>query len=46
MSRKKRCESCGTFNFSGDVYCSNCGGALYGRNILNEKKSKIAIFSL
>ena len=46
MSKHKKCHSCGSRNFSGDVYCKKCGGALYERNHLNEKKSAVALFNL
>ncbi|GEM_PF-1100959 len=38
MSRKIKCSSCGTLNFSGDVYCRKCNGALFERNAVNDKK--------
>ncbi|MFW5985589.1 MAG: hypothetical protein ACOCQ1_04825 [Halanaerobiaceae bacterium] len=39
MSRKIKCESCGALNFSGDVYCRKCNGALFERNVVNDKKA-------
>jgi len=39
MSRRIKCEACGTRNFSADVYCRKCGGALYERTLANEQKT-------
>lgn len=39
MSRKVVCEACGARNFSGDVYCKKCNGALFERNPVNDRKA-------
>ena len=46
MSKKKVCQACGARNYSSDVYCKKCGGALYERNHLNEKKAVAATMNL
>ena len=43
MSKKLKCETCDTMNYSSDVYCRKCNGALYERNELNEQKAQLSL---
>ncbi len=45
MVRKLVCKACGHHNFTSDVYCRKCNGALYERNEINEKKAKVSLIS-